>query len=215
MNDSEPTPDAPDEPDSGAAPLADASETNGDAKKKKKKPDFGSGRAVETLFKILYRNHIELTAIADTKANIMVGINGLLTSVSLGVVVPRLESGAIGAALPALILIVGCAVSLVCAILSARPRVSSAPVTLADVRAGRANVLFFGHFQSLGPSDFIEGLHDLMEQPKMLFDQMGRDVYVLGSVLTTKYRLLRASYTALLVTVVATAASALAIGVLG
>jgi hypothetical protein len=214
VSDSEPTPDAPDEPDSGASPLADAAETNGDAKKKKK-PDFGSGRAVETLFKILYRNHIELTAIADTKANIMVGINGLLTSVSLGVVVPRLESGAIGAAFPALILIVGCAVSLVCAILSARPRVSSAPVTLADVRAGRANVLFFGHFQSLGPGDFIEGLHDLMEQPKMLFDQMGRDVYVLGSVLTAKYRLLRASYTALLVTVVATAASALAIGVLG
>lgn len=182
--------------------------------KKKQKDEFGSGRAVETLFKVIYRNHIELTAIADTKANIMVGINGLLTSVSLGLVVPRIESGAIGAALPALILIVGCATSLVCAVLAARPRLSTLAVSLDDVRASRANILFFGHFSSLSPEDFVEGMHDLMDQPRQLFDQMARDVHSLGSVLARKYRLLRASYTALLVTVVASVACALALGAL-
>jgi hypothetical protein len=53
-----------------------------------------------------------------------------------------------------------------------------------------------------------------MEQPVLLFDQMGRDVHALGSVLTRKYWLLRASYTALLVTVVASVACALTIGAL-
>ena len=221
MADADATSELADEPETGASDspavlaASDDGVRGGTKKKKKNKPEFGSGRAVETLFKVLYRNHLELTAIADAKANIMVGINGLLTSVSLGLVVPRLGTGEFRAALPAVILITGCAASLVCAILSARPRVSSAIVNLGDVRARRANVLFFGHFASLSPSEFVEGLHELMEQPVLLFDQMGRDIHALGSVLTQKYRLLRASYTSLLVTVVASVASALLIGVLG
>lgn len=209
MSEPDATPEAPasGQPEGTAAPPREG-------KKKKKKGEFGSGRAVETLFKILYRNHIELTAIADTKANIMVGINGLLTSVSLGVLLPRLESGPAPLLLPAAILVVGCAISLVCAILSARPRVAKISPALADVREHRANLLFFGTFTSLTPAEFNEGLRSLMDQPVALFEQMGRDVHALGSVLTRKYRLLRASYTALLVTVVASVASALALGAL-
>lgn len=209
MTDPESTPDLD---DAAEADAADEGPSEDRKKKKKKKGDFGSGRAVETLFKVLYRNHIELTAIADTKANIMVGINGLLTSVSLGAVLPRLEEGATLRLAPAAILLVGCAVSLACAILSARPRIASFSVDLEAVRARRANVLFFGTFTSLSPADFNVGLRDLMEEPVVLFEQMGKDIHALGSVLNRKYRLLRASYTALLVTVVASVACALAVG---
>lgn len=206
---SEPEPDAAESAEEQDVLDEDSGEKK---KKKKKKSEFGSGRAVETLFKVLYRNHYELTALADTKANIMVGINGLLTSVSLGIVVPRVESGSLGAALPAMILVVGCAISLVCAILAARPRLVTGRVSLSDVREGRANVLFFGHFASLSPADFTDGMHDLMDDPKRLFDQMSRDLHTLGAVLTRKYRFLRASYTALLVTVVSCVASAVSLG---
>jgi hypothetical protein len=203
----------PEHDDAAKADAADEGAFEGKKKKKKdKKGDFGSGRAVETLFKILYRNHIELTAIADTKANIMVGINGLLTSVSLTALLPRLENGVTALMAPAAILLVGCAVSLACAILSARPRVASFSVNLEAVRSRRANVLFFGTFSSLSPADFNEGLRDLMEQPVAMFEQMGKDIHALGSVLNRKYRLLRASYTALLATVVASVACALVVG---
>jgi Family of unknown function (DUF5706) len=213
VSEPEAKPDSADAPEPiEASPAPDEAAPQG--KKKKAKGEFGSGRAVETLFKVLYRNHIELTAIADTKANIMVGINGLLTSVSLGVVLPRLDAGWAPLLLPAAILVVGCAVSLVCAILSARPRVANVSAALDDVRAGRANLLFFGTFSSLTPAEFNEGLRGLMDQPVSLFEQMGRDIHALGSVLTRKYLLLRASYTALLVTVIASVASALAVGVL-
>lgn len=213
MSEFETKPAAPETP----APVVvniDSAEAPPSGKKKKKKNEFGSGRAVETLFKVLYRNHIELTSIADTKANIMVGINGLLTSVSLGVLLPRLEAGPTLLLLPAAILVIGCAGSLVCAILSARPRVTKLSVGLTDVRERRANLLFFGTFASLTPAEFNEGLRDLMDQPVALFEQMGRDIHTLGGVLTRKYLLLRASYTALLITVVASVASALAVGLL-
>jgi hypothetical protein len=201
----------------GAAPEAagaDAEALAGDGKKKKRKGEFGSGRAVETLFKVLYRNHIELTAIADTKANIMVGINGLLTSVSLSALLPRLETSPSALLLPAAVLVLGCAASLVCAILSARPRVTNVRARLEDVRAGRANLLFFGTFANLSPEDFNAGMRELMDQPVSMFEQMGRDIHALGSVLARKYRLLRASYTALLIAVVASVTSALALSAL-
>ena len=191
-----------------AMELARDEAREGGGKKKKKKADSG-GRSVETLFKVLYRNHVELTAIADTKANIMVGINGLLTSVSLGAVLPRLAGGETQWLAPAIVLIVGCGISLACAILSARPRVSTSNVTLDDVRAHRANLMFFGHFTKLTPDEYALGLRDLIENADLLREQMGRDIHQLGVVLTRKYKLLRASYTALLVTVIASTGSAL------
>jgi hypothetical protein len=180
---------------------------------KRKKGDSG-GRSVETLFKVLYRNHVELTAIADSKANIMVGINGLLSSVSLGAVLPQLASGETRWLAPAIVLIVGCSVSLAFAILSARPRVSTSNVTLDDVRSHRANLMFFGHFTRLTADEYALGLRDLIDDIDLLREQMGRDIHQLGVVLTRKYTLLRASYTALLVTVVASTGGALALSLL-
>jgi Family of unknown function (DUF5706) len=173
--------------------------------KKKKKGDGGS-RSIETLYKVLYRNHIELTALADTKANMMVGINGLFASAALGFVTPRLADGRLDEALPALIPLAGCALSLSCAILSARPRVAGKSVTLADVREHRASLMFFGHFARLDPDDYVAGLREMEDRPDMLRQQMGRDIHALGVVLGKKYRLLRASYSVLLATVLASVA---------
>jgi hypothetical protein len=177
-----------------------------DAQAKGKRKKGGGERAIETLYKVLYRNHIELTAIADTKANMMVGINGLFASAALGFVTPRLADGRIAEALPALIALGGCAISLACAILSARPRVSSQVITYDDVKQNRASLMFFGHFSQLAPADYVAGLREMEERPDVLRSQMGRDIHALGKVLATKYRLLRASYSALLATVVASSA---------
>jgi hypothetical protein len=190
-------------------PSADADAGGGDEPprdgKRKKKGD-GGARSIETLYKVLYRNHIELTALADTKANMMVGINGLLASAALGFVTPRLADGRVAEAIPALIPLAGCALSLACAILSARPRISSHAVSLAAVKQNRANLMFFGHFARLAPEEYVAGLREMEERSDFLRDQMGRDIHALGVVLGKKYRLLRMSYSVLLATVIASAA---------
>jgi len=200
-------------PDESEAAAAEDSAPGEKKKKDKKKVESGGGRPVETLFKVLYRNQVELTAIADTKANIIIGINGLLASVALGFVTTRLADGRLLEALPALIALAGCGLSLSFAIVSARPRIATKAVTLEDVRERRANLMFFGHFARLSPDDFVNGLHELMDQPDQLHDHMARDIHALGVVLSRKYRLLRAAYGALLATVVGSAAG-LAISVI-
>ncbi len=166
-------------------------------KKRKGKQKGGSARGVETMYRTSYRTHLDLSALADNKANIMISINGIIISILLGTGVGTL--GRIGVQpdflLPTAVLLVFCLLSLVWAVLAARPRVTRRETTLDEVRAGRANILFFGNFTSLPEEDFVEGMEELIKDPQRTYTNMTRDIYGLGSVLETKYRLLRVSYT--------------------
>ena len=92
-------------------------------------------------------------------------------------------------------MLLGCLVSIVIAILSARPRVNSQFISLDDVRNNRANILFFGHFANMNEAEFEQGMTELMKTPTALYQNMIRDIYGLGLVLSTKFKLLRMAYT--------------------
>ena len=163
-------------------------------KKGKKKKKGGSARGVETLFRTNYRTHLDLSALADNKANIMISINGIIISILLASIYPRiLENRYL--LVPTAVLLVFCLLSLVYAVLAARPRVTEGQATLEQVKAGKANILFFGTFSSMSEEEYVEGMRDFIREPERTYESMARDIYGLGSVLTTKYRLLRLSYT--------------------
>ena len=163
-------------------------------KKSKLKGDLGTSRGIETMFRTSYRTHLTLSGIADNKANIMISINGIIISILIASVSPRI--GEIPALiLPTAIFLVTCVVSMIYAILAARPRVTSLHVSLEDVRENRANLLFFGNFVNMPEDDFVVGMHELMGNTDQLYTNMIRDIYSLGGVLNKKYRLIRTSYT--------------------
>lgn len=168
---------------------------------KRKSLGFGSSRGIETMFRTSYRVHQDLVGLADAKANIMISVNGLIISITLAAVSPRI-GGLPMLVLPTSILLVGCLVALVYAVLAARPRVSSTPLTLDDIARNDANILFFGNFVNLSEEDFVEGMRDLMMTPEHLYINMVRDLYGLGQVLKKKFRLLRVSYTVFMFTLV-------------
>ena len=105
--------------------------------------------------------------------------------------------------LPVSVLLLGCLVALVYAVLAARPRVSNKPLTLDDIIRNDANILFFGNFVNLSEDDFVDGMRDLMMTPDHLYINMVRDLYGLGQVLKKKFRLLRISYTVFMFALVA------------
>ena len=94
------------------------------------------------MFRTSYRTHIELSAIADNKSNIMISINGIIISIVIASISPKIDSNP-WLLIPTAILLLTCLGSLVYAVLSARPSDSNATITLEDVRANRANILFF------------------------------------------------------------------------
>ena len=177
-----------------AAP--EKAEVEGEKKKKgeKKNSGLGSSRGIETMFRTSYRVHQDLVSLADTKANIMISVNGLIISIILAAVSPRI-GGLPLLVLPTSILLIGCVIALVYAVLAAIPRVSNVPLTLEDIARNDANILFFGNFVNLSEEEFVEGMRDLMMSQDHLYVNMVRDLYGLGQVLKTKFQLLRISYT--------------------
>lgn len=164
-------------------------------KKKRKSGDrLGSTRGIETMFRTSYRVHMELSSLADTKANIMISINGLIISIIIASISPKIDTNP-WLLIPTTVILLGCLVSIIYAVISARPRVSSNLLNLDDVRSNRANILFFGHFSKLSEDDFVTGMTELMSNSTALYQNMIRDIYGLGKVLTRKFELLRISYT--------------------
>ncbi|MEX1054764.1 MAG: Pycsar system effector family protein, partial [Rhodothermales bacterium] len=152
-------------------------------------------RGIETMFRTAYRNHINLSQIADSKANIMISINAILMSIIVSFVSTRLADAAnVWLLIPATTMLITSLVAIVFAILGARPKVTSEVFSLEDVRRNRANILFFGNFVNMSPSEFNIGMREIMTDWDKLYDSMIHDLYSLGQVLQKKYRLLWYSY---------------------
>ncbi len=156
------------------------------------------GRGIETMFRTMYRVNMNLSGLADAKANIMISINGLIVSILLASIAPKIDSNPI-LLVPTSVLLVALVISLVFAVLAARPRVPSEAVTLEQVRGGLANILFFGNFSNMTRDDFVTGMNELIVNPDNMYHTMILDIYGIGLVLRKKYRLLRVSYTVFMV----------------
>jgi predicted metal-dependent HD superfamily phosphohydrolase len=150
-------------------------------------------RGIETMFRNIYRTHIDLSAIADSKANIMISVNAILMSIIISYVSTRLQTDP-WLIVPSASLLVSCLVAIVFAILSARPKVSNRAYSLSEIRKSRANILFFGNFANMPLDDFRLGIRELMLDADALYDNMITDLHSLGAVLQKKYHLLWISY---------------------
>jgi len=138
--------------ESGQSTVADKSDarTEKDRVKKLNKA-LGTNRGIETMFRSAYRVQMGLTALADNKANMMISINGIIISIIIASVAPKLDSNP-WLLIPTTLFLLGTLVSIIFAILAARPRVVSTPIDLNDLRHSKGNILFFGNFSQLQES---------------------------------------------------------------
>jgi hypothetical protein len=162
---------------------------------------LGTNRGVETLFRSAYRVQMDLTGLADNKANMMISINGLIISIIVAAVGPKLDANP-WLLIPTTIFLLGTLVSIVYAILAARPRVHSVPITLEDLEHSDGNILFFGDFADLSQDDFTAGMIDLIQDKTVVYETMIRNLYGLGSVLKKKFALLKVAYTAFMIALI-------------
>ncbi len=168
-----------------------ATDSTGQAKHKKVP---GTARGIETMFRSAYRVQMDLTGLADNKANMMISINGIIMSIIIASVAPKLDANP-WLLVPTSVLLIGNLVSMVYAILAARPRVGHQPISLDDLRNSEGNILFFGNFANMHEDEFVQGMEELMSDKTLVYDSMIRNIHGLGSVLNTKFSLLQKAYT--------------------
>ena len=151
-------------------------------------------RGIETMFRTTSKNHMELSAIADNKANIMISINSIILSVMVSVLIRKLEEYP-HMTVPAVLLTIVCLTTIVFAVLATRPNVSKGKFKRIDIVNKETNLLFFGNFHRMALKDYQWGMKEMLQDADYLYGSMIKDIYFLGVVLGKKYRLLRMSYT--------------------
>lgn len=187
-------------------PTAGTGTESNRGKKKKKKKDqaqdadnamelkqLNLGRGVETMFRTTYRTHVNLSSIADNKANIMLSINAIIISIVVANLVPKFDALP-KLIVPTILLLTVCLIALVYAILATRPKVTEGKFSRDDIEHKRANLLFFGNFYDMDIEDFHWGMTEMIKDSDFLYSSMTRDLYYLGVVLAKKYRYLAICY---------------------
>jgi predicted metal-dependent HD superfamily phosphohydrolase len=176
------------------------------ANKKSKNTKFGRG--VETMYRVQLKNHIELSAIADTKANILLSVNAIIISIALSNLIPKLDNPSnLFLVYPTLILMLFSVASVVLSVLSTRPKISNVAITKEMIKEKKTNILFFGNFSKMSLKDFEWGIDYLMDNEDTLYNSLTKDLYYLGLVLNRKYKLLRITYTVFMFGIIISAAA--------
>ncbi|TXE17981.1 HD domain-containing protein [Psychroflexus gondwanensis] len=158
-------------------------------------------RSIQTLFRVTLRNHIKLSDIADTKANILLSVNAIIISLALANIIPKLDNPSNQhLMIPTLILICFSVASIILSILSTRPNVSSGEFTKKQVEDRDVNILFFGNFHKMSFKDYLWGVKEIIKDKD--YEALVKDLYLLGKVLERKYRLLRLTYTTFMVGII-------------
>jgi hypothetical protein len=147
-------------------------------------PERSSG---DHLLRLLQQHHVQLSTMADTKANIIITVSSIVLTLVLGRAGdPELRLG---------VIVLGSftLVALLLAILAVLPKFRGTR-KLQGVLPPGFNLLFFGHFTGLDQQRYLREMAAAM-QPGAAYETVVRDVYVLGQYLAQhKYPYLRWSY---------------------
>ncbi|WP_417940078.1 Pycsar system effector family protein [Flavobacterium sp. RS13.1] len=175
---------------------------------KKKEKSEKTDRGVDTLFRVTLGNHTRLSGIADSKANILLSVNAIIISIALSSIIPKLDSPKNAhLVIPTFIMLISSVITIIFAILSTRPKVTSGIFSRDDVEAKKVNLMFFGNFYKMPLHEYDWAMNEMMKDRDYLYSTMIKDLYYLGLVLQRKYNLLRIAYnffmTGIIITVIA------------
>jgi hypothetical protein len=141
------------------------------------------------LMQSAHRHHIQLSQMADAKANMIITVSSVVLTLSLG----RSNDPELRLSLLTLAVFTLCALLL--AILAVLPKYR--PMKLSDPERlpSHFNLLFFGHFSELPRDRFFTLMGQTLRHDANIYEALSNDLYGLGTYLARhKYRYLRLSY---------------------
>lgn len=135
------------------------------------------------------RHHVQLSAMADAKANLIITVSSIVLTVALG----RLNDPELRTSM--LTLACFTLVALLLAILAVLPKYRPLTIADPDKLPGFFNIMFFGHFSEIPRERFFELWADALRTDAAVYENLANDLYSIGIYLARhKYRYLRFSY---------------------
>jgi len=132
-------------------------------------------------------HHMQLSSMADVKANIMLTLATLVITFSIGYLNDALLRW------PVVVLILFCMLTIFFAAYAVMPKLDFN--FRPKKNSQHCNVLFFGNFMNLNYEEFADIMDDVMQTPERAYEAQIREVYELGVYLGhQKYRYVRLAY---------------------
>ena len=157
-------------------------------------------RGIQTFYRVALRNHIKLSDIADTKANILLSVNAIIISLVLSTLISKLDNPSNSYLIvPTIIFTLSSVISMILSIIATRPNITSGEFTKEDVEEKRVNLTFFGNFHKMELKEYQWAISELLKDKEYVYSSLTKDLYFLGKVLDRKYRILRVTYTIFMV----------------
>ena len=166
---------------------------------------IGSSKAAQTQLKTSLRNHINLSAIADNKANIMLSVNAIVITVGLPMMSQQVFENKLFL-IPIFVLGLSSVISMAFATLSTRPIKMNGLTDLEQIAKKKTNLFFFGNFFEMKFDEYELGIKQVVGDEEILENSITRDLFFLGKSLGAKFNHLRICYNAFLIGMILTVA---------
>lgn len=153
----------------------------------------GTTKGMQTMLRLTSSNHIQLSEMADSKANILISVNAIIISVILSVLLRKLQTDPY-LTIPTMVFLTFSVVTIVVAILATRPKVNTGTFADEDVVNKKTNLLFFGNFHKMSQMQYENAMRIMMKDSDYLYSSIIQDIFHLGQVLGKKYKLIRLAY---------------------
>jgi predicted metal-dependent HD superfamily phosphohydrolase len=183
------------------------SEKEGGPSEEARKVSIVESRSSQMMFKTSLRNHMDLSNLADNKANMMLSTNALIITFALPLLVSQIRQHP-EFTLPFAMVLGTCLASMVFATLATVPMKMTGLTPLENIKAGKSNLFFFGNFYSMQYEEYKKGIQIVTSLEENLEDSIMRDLFFLGKSLGRKYRQLRICYIIFMVGILAAVAVA-------
>jgi hypothetical protein len=161
----------------------------------------GTTKGMQTMLRLTSTNHIQLSEMADNKANILISVNAIIISVILSVLLRKLQTDPY-LTIPTLIFLLASVTTIIIAILATRPKITMGVFNEEDIINKKTNLLFFGNFHKVPQEKYERAMRTMMRDSDYLYSSIIQDIYHLGKVLGKKYKLIRLAYNVFMIGII-------------
>ncbi|CAM2065162.1 DUF5706 domain-containing protein [Sulfidibacter corallicola] len=160
------------------------------------------GSHLDHMLKQTRSHHMNLSTMADMKANILL----TMASVVMTLALPTLSDPVLGPGVVVLMTFSLVTVLLAAYVVMPHISFSTKPGPHQDVHDKRFNILFFGSFSALSYEEYAEAMQELLEDSDATYQAQVREIYQLGIFLAKKkFRFLRWAYLSFILGFISTA----------
>jgi len=149
------------------------------------------GSPYDHLMRAVQFHHVQLSSMADMKANMLLTMSSVVLTLCLPQVLNHDHLW------PLYILICFCLLTICLAAYAVMPKLPPANLPPPNPQDPSFNLLFFGDFTRLSQTQFESAMEEVMNDPSRVYGAQVREIYLLGTYLAKKkYRFLRLGYLA-------------------